>query len=111
MNTSPAQVVSPAGTYLPPGATAPVADPGGTYSAAGATAPTIDPAGTYSSPYALDRLVIVWQNNTPANVVLSFNSVVEVENYYGVTSPEAQLAKQFFAGYPAGTPATLLTTK
>ena len=37
--------ISPAGTYLPPGATAPIADPvEGTYSAAGATAPTEDPA-------------------------------------------------------------------
>jgi hypothetical protein len=102
--------VAPAGTYLPLGATAPVADPGGTYSAAGATAPTTDPAGTYSSPYALDRLVIVWQNNTPANVVLSFHNAIEVENYYGVTSPEARLARQFFTGY-ANTPATLSFTR
>ena len=110
MNTSAAQIVSPAGTYLPSGATAPVADPGGTYSAAGATAPTTDPAGTYSSPYALDRLVIVWQNNTPANVVLSFTSLTAVENYYGATSSEATLAKQFFAGYK-NAPATLSFTR
>ena len=110
MNTSSAQTASPAGTYLPPGTTAPVADPGGTYSAAGATAPTTDPAGTYSSPYALDRLIIVWQNNTPANVVLSFTSLTGVENYYGATSSEAQLAKQFFAGYK-NAPATLSFTR
>ena len=77
---------------------------------AGASAPTTDPAGTYSSPYALNRLIIIWQQNTPANVVLSFDSVVAVENYYGVTSPEAALAKEFFAGY-AGTTATLSFTR
>ncbi len=48
-----AEIVSPAGTYLPPGATAPIADPGGTHSAAGASAAYDRPAGTYSSPYAL----------------------------------------------------------
>jgi hypothetical protein len=105
-----AGIVSPPGTYLPPGATAPVADPGGTYSAAGATAPTTDPAGTYSSPDALNRLIIVPSQNTPDNVVLSFNSAVAVENYYGVKSPEATLAKEFFAGY-AGTSATLSFTR
>jgi hypothetical protein len=103
-------VLSPPGTYSPGGLTAPITDPSGTYSAAGASAPTLDPSGTYSSPYALDRLVIVWQQNTPANVVLSFHSAIEVENYYGVTSPEASLAKQFFAGY-ANTPATLSFTR
>ena len=92
-----AKIVSPPGTYLPPGATAPIADPGGTYSAAGATAPTTDPAGTYSSPYALNRLFLEWQNTTPANAVLSFHSATAVANYYGATSPEASLAKEFFA--------------
>jgi hypothetical protein len=105
-----AGIVSPPGTYLPPGGSAPVADPPGTYSAAGASAPTTDPAGTYSSPYALDRLIIVPSQNTPDNVVLSFNSAVAVENYYGVKSPEATLAKEFFAGY-AGTSATLSFTR
>ena len=105
-----AGIVSPPGTYLPPGGTAPVADPGGTYSAAGASAPTTDPAGTYSSPYALSRLIIVPVQNTPDNVVLSFNRAVAVENYYGVKSPEATLAKEFFAGY-AGTSATLSFTR
>jgi hypothetical protein len=91
--------VSPAGTYLPPGATTPIADPPGTYSAAGATAPTTDPAGTYTSPYQLDRLIIDWQQNTPATSILSFTSVIGVENYYGVTSREAGLAKSYFSGY------------
>ena len=54
-----AGIVSPPGTYLPPGATAPMADPGGTYTSGyNETAPTPDPAGTYSSPYALNRLII-----------------------------------------------------
>jgi Protein of unknown function (DUF3383) len=105
-----AQIVSPPGMYLPPGASAPIADPGGTYSAAAATAPTTDPAGTYSSPYALDRLVIIPEQNTPANTVLSFNSAIAVENYYGKTSSEATLAREFFAGY-AGTSATLSFTR
>src|SRR5271166_5465058 len=65
---------------------------------------------TDSSPYALDRLVIVWQNNTPANVVLSFTTLTAVENYYGATSSEANLAKQFFAGYK-NAPATLSFTR
>ena len=65
-------VKDPPGTYSTGGATVPIADPGGTYSAAGASAPTTDPAGTYSSPYALNRLVIVGEDTTPANAVLSF---------------------------------------
>ncbi len=86
----------PPGTYLPSGATAPVADPGGYYSAAGATAPTLDPAGTYSSPYALNRLIIGWEEDVPDNVCLAFNSVTAVQNYFGVVSTEATLANQFF---------------
>ncbi len=105
-----AQIVSPPGTFHPPGATAPIADPGGTYSAAGATAPTIDPAGTYSSPYALNRLFFELKNTTPANVVLSFNSATAVANYYGARSSEATLAQEFFAGY-GGTSATMLFTR
>jgi hypothetical protein len=107
---SAAAKVSPAGTYLPPGATAPLADPAGTYSAAGASAPTTDPAGTYSSPYALNRLFVVFERNTPSTAVLSFNSVAAVENYYGVTSAEASLAKEFFAGY-GNTSATMSFTR
>ena len=110
---SPAKkIVSPPGTYLPPGATAPIADPGGTYTSGyDASAPTTDPAGTYSSPYALTRLFIEWQNNTPDNTVLPFNSVTAVENYYGATSSEATLAKDFFAVNYGGTPATMLFTR
>ena len=103
-------VIDPAGTYSTGGASAPIADPGGTYSAAGASAPTTDPAGTYSSPYALNRLFLVGQNTTPANTVLSFNSATAVANYYGATSREASLAKEFFAGY-GGTSATMLFTR
>ena len=107
-----AKIVSPPGTYLPPGATAPIADPGGTYSSGyDASAPTTDPAGTYSSPYALDRLVIIWSQNTPANAVLSFSSVTAVENYYGATSSEATLAKDFFATNYGDTSATMSFTR
>ena len=103
-------ISSPPGTYLPPGATAPITDPGGTYSGADATAPTTDPAGTFSSPYALDSLFIEGKNNTPSGSVLSFNSVTAVENYYGVGSEEATLATKFFTGY-AGTSATFEVTR
>ncbi len=105
-----AEIADPPGTYSPAGASAPSADPGGTYSAAGASAPTTDPAGTYSSPYALNRLFIGGNNQTPANSVLSFNSATAVANYYGVTSAEASLANEFFAGY-SGTSATMLVTR
>ena len=106
------KIVAPPGTYLPPGATAPIADPGGTYTSGyNASAPTTDPAGTYSSPYAFTRLVIEWQNNTPDNTVLSFNSETAVANYYGATSSEATLAKDFFAVNYGGTPATMLFTR
>ena len=108
--TSAAAKVSPPGTYLPPGATAPLADPAGTYSAAGASAPTTDPAGTYSSPYALTRLFIVATQITPATAVQPFHSATAVANYYGATSTEYSLAKEFFADY-AGTSATMLFTR
>jgi hypothetical protein len=103
-------VKDPPGTYSTGGATLPIADPGGTYSAAGASAPTTDPAGTYSSPYALNRLVIVGSDTTPANAVLSFQSITAVANYYGATSPETSLAKEFFATKYAGA-ATMLFTR
>ncbi len=93
---------SPPGTYLPSGATAPVADPGGYYSAAGAAA-TLDPAGTYSSPYALNRLIIGWKEDVPANVCLAFTDVTAVQNYFGVVSTEATLASQFFDQKAYGT--------
>jgi Protein of unknown function (DUF3383) len=105
-----AKIVSPPGTYTPPGASAPITDPGGTYSAAGASAPTTDPAGTYSSPYALNRLFIEGRNTTPANTVLSFNNATAVANYYGAESKEAALANEFFADY-GSTSATMLFTR
>jgi hypothetical protein len=106
-----AEIVSPPGTYCPAGASAPIADPGGTYSAAGTSAPTTDPAGTYGSPYALDRLFLMADNlEEPTDAVLSFHSLTAVENYFGVTSSEASLATQFFAGYN-GTPATMLFSR
>ena len=102
-------IVSPPGTYLPAGASAPTADPGGTYSGAGASAPTEDPAGTYSSPYALDRLFLVGDTATPDGSILSFNSAAAVAAYYGAKSggAEAQLASDFFAGY-GDTSATIM---
>src|SRR5271166_2561696 len=109
-NEAPGAGQDPAATYSPAGAAAPITDPGGTYSAAGASAPTTDPAGTYSSPYALNRLFLVWENITPDNTVLSFNSATAVANYYGATSAQASLANEFFAGY-GGTSATMLFTR
>ncbi len=105
-----AYIEDPAGTFSLAGATMPTADPGGTYSGAGASAATTDPAGTYSSPYALSCLFIDGRNTTPDNAVLPFTSVTAVENYFGATSPEASLAKEFFAGY-GGTSATMLFTR
>jgi Protein of unknown function (DUF3383) len=105
-------MTSPPGTYLPPGETAPITDPAGTFSGAGATAPTIDlggtysgagasaatedPAGTYTSPYALTRMFVVWQQNTPATTYISFHNETEVDNYYGLDSGAATLASEFF---------------
>ena len=105
-----AEIVSPPGMYLPPGATAPTADPEGTYSAAGVSAPTMDPAGTYSSPYALNRLFVIWEKTAPSYAVLSFHSATAVANYFGATSNQATLATEFFAGY-AGTSATMSFTR
>ena len=93
-----AQILSPPGTYLPPGHSAPIADPGGTYSAAGASAPTTDPAGTYSSPYALNRVYIEWENIVPASEALAFTDPTEVANYFGTGSVEASEANTFFDG-------------
>ena len=107
-----AKIVAPPGTYLPPGATAAISDPGGTYTNGyNATAYTTDPAGTYSSPYSLNRLFILWKNSTPANTVLSFHSATAVANYYGATSSEASLAKEFFAVNYGETSATMLFTR
>ena len=105
-----APTTDPAGTYSLAGASAPIADSGGTYSAAGASAPTQDPAGTYSSPYALDHLFLISDNMAPTSSVLSFQSATAVANYFGVTSSEASLANEFFAGY-SGAPATMLISR
>ena len=107
---SSAPTIDPAGAYSLAGASAPIADPGGTYSPAGASAPIQDPAGTYSSPYALDRLFLIPENTAPTSSVLSFQSATAVANYFGVTSTEAALANEFFAGY-SGAPATMLISR
>src|ERR1700734_2579003 len=62
---------------------------------------------TQSNPYALDRLFLTASNSVPFNEGLSFGSKAKVENYFGVNSPEAQLADDFFSGYP-GSSATML---
>jgi hypothetical protein len=67
-------------------------------------------ANAQSNPYALDRLFLEQDDHTPLYDVLSFNSVTAVENYYGVTSQEATLATQFFAGY-SGSSANMLFTR
>jgi hypothetical protein len=92
-------MINPAGTFMPHGATTPTADPGGTYSAAGAHAPTTDPAGTYTSPYALNRMIIDWQNIVPEGMALAFHNVQEVQNYFGVGSTEDMESRTFFRGY------------
>ena len=104
-------IISPPGTYLPPGTTTILADPGGAYSGAGATAYTADPAGTYSSPYALNRLFIGWSQRVPATAVLAFTSITAVENYFGVGTQEADEAKEFFAGYTGTGTATMYFTR
>ena len=58
----------------------------------------------------MNRLVILGTDTTPANVVLSFNSITAVANYYGATSIEASLAEEFFGANYAGT-ATLMFTR
>ena len=54
-------------------------------------------ASAESSQYALDRLFLIHGASTPLDEVLSFDSITEVENYYGIKSKEAHLAKDFFA--------------
>jgi phage tail sheath gpL-like len=50
-----------------------------------------------------NRLVIILENNTPDNEVLTFTSLVDVENHYGTVSSESTIAKTFFATNPSGT--------
>jgi hypothetical protein len=104
----------PAGTYSAAGASAPTPDPAGTYSAAAGSAPTLAAAGTYilntaAYQYGLNRLFLEDGNRVPLNEVLSFNSVTAVENYFGVTSSEATLATDFFAGYDGSSANMLLS--
>src|SRR5580658_147736 len=67
-------------------------------------------ANAQSNPYALDRLFLAQGQSQPFDSVLSFNSVTAVENYYGVSTEEATLAQDFFAGY-TGTSANMLFTR
>jgi len=67
-------------------------------------------ANAQSNPYALDRLFLEQSDHTPLYAVQPFSSVTAVENFYGVTSQEATLAQEFFAGY-SGDSATMLFTR
>jgi hypothetical protein len=67
-------------------------------------------ADAQSNPYALDRLFLESNEDTPLYDVLSFTSETGVANYYGKSSPEARLASEFFAGY-TGTAAHMLFTR
>ena len=60
--------------------------------------------------YALDRLFLVADNAAPTSSVLSFQSATAVANYFGVTSYEATLANEYFAGV-GGAPATMLISR
>jgi hypothetical protein len=50
-----------------------------------------------------NRLVIVWENDTPDNSPLTFTNLVDVEDRFGIVSPEAKLATNFFSTDPSGT--------
>jgi hypothetical protein len=60
-----------------------------------------------NAQYALDRLFLDPSNETPLNEVPSFSSETAVANFYGVNSPEASLAAEFYAGY-SGASANML---
>jgi hypothetical protein len=64
-------------------------------------------AKAQSNPFALDRLFLESNEDTPLYDVLSFNSETAVANYYGKDSTEAGLATEFFQGY-TGTAANML---
>jgi Protein of unknown function (DUF3383)/PEP-CTERM motif len=64
-------------------------------------------ASAQSNPYALDRLFLDASNITPFNEVLSFNSAMAVDSFYGADSTEAHLASDFFSGY-TGSSANML---
>src|SRR5208282_3241063 len=63
-----------------------------------------------SNPYALDRLFLTATDRLPLYDPLSFNSIVGVENYFGVSSVEGALARDFFAGY-TGDSANMIFTR
>ena len=55
-------------------------------------------ANAQSDP-ALDRLFLAQGQRQPTGMIVSFNSVTGVDNYYGVGSEEARLASEYFSGY------------
>jgi hypothetical protein len=59
---------------------------------------------------SLDRLFLAQSQQQPTGIILSFNSVTSVENYYGVGSESAKLAAEFFKGY-TGSSACMLFTR
>jgi hypothetical protein len=59
---------------------------------------------------SLDRLFLAQSQAQPTGIILSFNSVTSVENYYGVGSESAKLAAEFFKGY-TGSSACMLFTR
>jgi hypothetical protein len=75
-----------------------------------ASAALPESARAQSNPYALDRLFMESNEDTPLYDVLSFNSETQVANYYGKSSTETNLASEFFAGY-TGSAATMLFTR
>jgi len=56
-----------------------------------------------TSQYPLTRLFLIPENEAPTSSVLSFQSARAVENYFGASSFEAKLAKEFFAGASGAT--------
>jgi hypothetical protein len=67
-------------------------------------------ANAQYSPYALDRLFLDNNEVVPLDQTLTFNSVTAVDNFFGVTSAEASLATQYFAGY-TGSSANMLFSR
>jgi hypothetical protein len=55
-----------------------------------------------SDPYALDRLFLESNEDTPLYEVLKFTSETQVANYYGKNSNEADLATEFYANGGTG---------
>jgi hypothetical protein len=57
-----------------------------------------------------DRLFLAQSQHQPTGIILTFNSVTSVENYYGLTGEPAKLASEFFQGY-TGSSACMLFTR